>query len=362
MEYFNSRSFYRLLLHFLILLLYYYRQARNVSCVKCATSSEHNVTCSLTRTGHLLLIHLHRPDQSTLIFIEESIRFCGRPYMLSSAIYDENYGNLSGKSTRKGILVRQSSTAWIKLSEDVTTMVRNDAKKLLDEAGNILLYEEIIGHGLVAMDSTESDIDSNTDEKDYCGLENLGNTSYANSCLQMLYTVLPIRQYFIEHQLSGPFHQSLAGLFKEMEDKVSQLVVSSSPEDFMTQFCSVKTAFAVNKPADAQQFLEILMDILHQEANKAKKTVKSKPEAEPKIAVDAWNWHVKHFDNSFLSESFMGQVESILACKTCQNSIHRSWACIWQLQLSLDGYLEKESKQLLLEECIREYQTSKVNC
>src|SRR5699024_2530357 len=61
---------------------------------------------------------------------------------------------------------------------------------------------------------------------------------------------------------------------------------------------------------------------------------------EPKTAEEAWNFHVKHIDDSYLSAMLMGQVESTLACLSCSHQ-SRSWTCIWQLQLQIEPEVTK---------------------
>lgn len=217
---------------------------------------------------------------------------------------------------------------------------------------------------------------------DYCGLVNLGLTCYVNSCLQALYTAPPIRSYLIDHLEKGPFHNALSKLFLHMETESARLVkpsigsISIKPDAFLEQWRQFKPTFLGNTMHDSQEFLSLLIDTLHQEANQANRPntrIAPAGEKPAKSAAEAWSLHVCEMDNSYLSSLMMGQLESTLRCLTCGHVSH-SWTAIWQLQLQLEKEeshstavlgskerKEEEAKFLTLKECFKEYTEDEVS-
>lgn len=191
----------------------------------------------------------------------------------------------------------------------------------------------------------------------YCGLINLGLSCYANSCLQVLFNLPPFRQYLMTHSEQGPFHKSLSELFSAMQAKSSSLevpnqaFVSYKPDQFIGQFRAAKRDFATHRMADAHEFFTILLDLLHQEANKVGKKTRERPKAvEPKTSEEAWAYHEQYIDHSFWSSQLMGQVQSTLNCLTCGHK-SLSWSCIWQLQLPLiakKAVVQQQGKEQLI--------------
>lgn len=209
------------------------------------------------------------------------------------------------------------------------------------------------------------------------GLKNLGNTCYANSILQALYSLSKIRRHFYhldDDDGGGPFHRILSRLFAEMRKcNRNQGILSQvcsfgavKPVEFCREFRKAKPQFRRNEQQDAQEFLSLLLDLLHDECNKAKKASKKEEKgeilyetpsqpppqpppppppatpSEPSNAEEAWEQHVTNVDNSFFSKLLMGQSESCLTCQTCGNS-SISWSSFWQLPLAVQKEKKKTS-------------------
>ncbi|XP_017485284.1 PREDICTED: ubiquitin carboxyl-terminal hydrolase 21-like [Rhagoletis zephyria] len=138
------------------------------------------------------------------------------------------------------------------------------------------------------------------------------------------------------------------------------------PVEFCREFRKAKPQFRRNEQQDAQEFLSLLLDLLHDECNKAKKASKKEEKgeilyetpsqpppqpppppppatpSEPSNAEEAWEQHVTNVDNSFFSKLLMGQSESCLTCQTCGNS-SISWSSFWQLPLAVQKEKKKTS-------------------
>ena len=215
----------------------------------------------------------------------------------------------------------------------------------------------------------------------YCGLENYHFVCYSNSVIQVLYTCTRIRQYILEHGQSGPMHALLSNLFavmiKECTNKMSfdKKIFTTphvNPESmFNCPFRAVRKEFARNQMHDAQEYLTILLELIHQEVNAANANRDRRPKEAPtfQTAEEQWTYHRTYVDDSALSKLFMGQIESMLTCLTCGHK-SRSWTAIWQLQIHLESeekdqtiVKSENNKVLSLAECIKEeFATVEVSC
>lgn len=200
----------------------------------------------------------------------------------------------------------------------------------------------------------------------YCGLTNLHLICYSNSVLQSLFTCTRIRQYLLEQRHSAePFHRLLAELFTAMESesrakfKFGQPVVNSE-KMFNQHFRKKRSEFKTNAMHDAQEFLAVLVELVHQEANStlAKRDQKPKENPEFSNAVDQWTYYCTNVEFSQLANLLMGQVESTLTCLVCSHQ-SRSWTVIWQLQVDLAQ--GSTDQPLTLAKCINEFSKSEVS-
>ena len=370
---------------------------------------------SVTRVGKLVFITLRqvRLDASQVtdsITVDQTLILCSQKFILCTALLsikehksDENWM----------VLTLDSDQTWLKHDGGSTTKLsQNQAKQLVDQYGLVLVYIErndqspsevmVVTDDLDGLfpDMQEQDVkadsptenaetqltspskmnlsddlankspqpshkDTYVEAYEYCGLANLGLSCYANACLQALFTSTLIRQAIVNHSQKGPFHKSLAELFELMQAKSllpqSPLAMSISvqPDKFLGQFCAAKPAFQINQTADAQEFLTLLLELIHQEENTAKKLNKAEEQANPRTATQAWNNHMAHFDNSYLSKMMMGQLQTRLICIKCR-SLKLSWSCIWQLTVNIPAGQSKE-KDITLNNCIDEYQKEEVS-
>jgi len=120
-----------------------------------------------------------------------------------------------------------------------------------------------------------------------CGLTNLGNTCYVNSAVQCISYLPLLRAYLLSAQYKakgdlnkdnplgtgGRLLEEFAELLRTMW---SAKFGEKSPTRFRAQLAKVNTQFSGADQQDAQEFLNFILDVLHEDSNK----VRTKPYVE----------------------------------------------------------------------------------
>ncbi|CAF3941255.1 unnamed protein product [Rotaria sp. Silwood1] len=150
------------------------------------------------------------------------------------------------------------------------------------------------------------------------GLDNLGNTCFMNSALQCLVHVEPLTEFFMKvltqsystdsHvNKSNPFdtYGEVTGAYAELlwnlqkSDKNSNLYYDYSfrPTRMKETIGRLEPRFATSDQQDAQEFMTLLLDTMHQEINRK-------------------NNHVR---NTIITELFFSPIQSSITCSQCQH-------------------------------------------
>lgn len=140
-----------------------------------------------------------------------------------------------------------------------------------------------------------------------CGLTNLGNTCYMNSALQCISYLPLLRAYLLSNQYKskgdlnkdnplgsgGKFLEESADLLRVMW---SARLGEKSPTRFKTQLGKINSQFSGADQQDAQELLNYMLDVLHEDSNRVRK----KPYVEaleddwvkkhslPRVGDEAW--------------------------------------------------------------------------
>jgi hypothetical protein len=140
-----------------------------------------------------------------------------------------------------------------------------------------------------------------------CGLVNLGNTCYANSAIQCISYMPLLRAYLLNSQYKatgdlnkdnplgtgGKLLEEFADLLRVMW---SAKMGEKSPSRFKSQLGKANTQFSGADQQDAQEFLNFILDALHEDTNRVRK----KPYVEgledewvkkntlPRVGQEAW--------------------------------------------------------------------------
>ena len=158
-------------------------------------------------------------------------------------------------------------------------------------------------------------IEDNKSVKGKVGLKNNGNTCYMNSSLQCLSNTNDLTKYFLKKLFENDInfanklgtHGSISSIYYDFIRKMwygHETVIS--PIEILKKF---KHNFEENKQHDAQEFLNVLLDKLHEDLNHIQYN-KDLPEEYKKIKEE----------NSIIRDLFDGLFKSEITCEECKES------------------------------------------
>ena len=165
----------------------------------------------------------------------------------------------------------------------------------------------------------------------FVGLMNLGNTCFINSTLQCLLNTDDLSHYFLEnvykkdinsqnnYGYNGEIAESFANLFKKMKNANTSRI---NPIDFLRVFFRRNKSLKVSHQQDAQEFLSILLDYLHEDLNRINKKPyaileeQKETESDSEASQRFWDKY-KERENSIIVDLFQGQYRSKITCLDC---------------------------------------------
>jgi ubiquitin C-terminal hydrolase len=169
------------------------------------------------------------------------------------------------------------------------------------------------------------------DDTVVAGLRNFGNVCFMNAVLQCL-SFTPR----IEEAIQGSINEA-AKTEGELVRAVRELLVDMRQGRYATlSVTKVKEVISTVAPQfrdytqhDAQEFLRVLLDALHEELNRGSKAVKApklsrtleNPQKLDDLASIWWQENLRR-DSSGLTDLFQGQLMHILTCGNCHNSTY----------------------------------------
>ena len=191
--------------------------------------------------------------------------------------------------------------------------------------------------------------------KGIVGLTNLGNTCYINSTLQCLSNSYDLTKYFLMEYFkndintgnklgsNGTIAMKYYNLINRMWCGTENKII---PNIFIDTFKNVKKQFEGYKQQDAQEFLSVLLEQLHEDLNritdKPYVELLEKQDNEDDLVASKrwWDLHKKRED-SIIIDLFNGQLKSETICQVCRKS-----SIIYDPFMSLCVPLPKEKKLL----------------
>ena len=239
---------------------------------------------------------------------------------------------------------------------DFEGKVRNSA---LDESKNLKQSSIIDNYHLLLLESQRDDgtwitvthrkIQSNTmvnspsiqtivssaAEPGVCGLANVGNSCYINAALQALTHTPAIYDLFLKNSqwianinpnnkkgsennvVIHDFDQLMNDMWSGNNNKIS-----NTPKTLKFHIGKKYHQFGDQSQQDSHEFLMALMDILHEDMNKANPTGLLDPvfghgTNDEEIAKLSWERH-KKINDSFIVDNFHGLLRSRLVCPICK--------------------------------------------
>ena len=166
-----------------------------------------------------------------------------------------------------------------------------------------------------------------------CGLKNLGNTCYMNTALQCLSSYWILTNYFlrdiykdfinVQNPLGykGILCKSYAIVLKHLYNDFKTVYV---PKNFKLILENLNSLYQGKEQQDAQEFLNFLLDGLHEDLNKCKeknlttnKNDYSKLTTETQAEIDWLNF--LNLNQSLIVELFYGQFMRKNVCEKCQD-------------------------------------------
>jgi len=186
------------------------------------------------------------------------------------------------------------------------------------------------------------------------GIPNSGNTCYIAAILQCLNSLTSLKTFFIDEKFrssQNSISKSKGAMIEAFYNYIGELnsplnSPNLSLKDMKKTIEVYSKRLKGNKQEDAQEFLRILIEALHDEVL-VTGTTSIRYESSPQGAQEAWNRLIEQ-ETSFLFDLFVGLTESILTCSTCKNS-SKTFEPFWDLSLSISG-------QTSLPQCLNEFQ------
>ena len=170
------------------------------------------------------------------------------------------------------------------------------------------------------------------------GLINFSVTCYMNATIQCLLATIPLSQFFLDNRWRDFTQKNWKGSNGIMPDLYANLIrnlwrgeVQAIRPSSFRQFCArLNREWGVDRQQDAKEFLDFLLDCLHEDLNinwersplrPLSTTEELRRENTPMQIVSKIEWErYSHRESSFISSLFAGQHASRLRCTTCQRT------------------------------------------
>lgn len=206
------------------------------------------------------------------------------------------------------------------------------------------------------------------------GLSNLGNTCYLNSVVQCLSATYELLTNFLTGKFEkhinfnsklgskGVLAKSFYELLKQMSAATNNINKYIVPKNFKIVCGSINSEFNNNDQQDCQEFLNFILDGLHEDLNQAggapplpalTEEQENRREQMPLRLASAIEWE-KYLKTNFstITDIFQGQYSSRLSCLTCgkTSTTYQAFST-----LSLPIPLRNDGHSITIYDCFEEF-------
>lgn len=204
----------------------------------------------------------------------------------------------------------------------------------------------------------------------HTGLVNFGVTCYMNATVQCLLATIPLSQFFLDNRWPDYVQKNWKGSNGIMPNHFANLIRSLWCDDCtairptsLRAFCSrLKPEWGDDKQQDAKEFLEFIVDCLHEDLNVNFARTPLKPlspsqelrrERMPIREAARLEWQrYCHREQSMISDIFAGQHASRLRCTTCQNT-STTYEAFYSISVEIPRHNRKQGWSI--HDCLRSY-------
>ena len=280
-----------------------------------------NLLAIYNKKKHILIIELYQKDSSFINLL------LGNNNIFNCSICQKEINIL--ESTYKCNICNYSLFCSKECSNKDLTHEKLD-KVYIDQ----YLYEEFNLESFLKKDMSALTMLSLESNKGMAGLSNLGNTCYMNSTLQCLSNTFDLTKYFLlqyfrndintgnklgsNGNIASKYYDLLCELWSGTNKKIN-------PEIFVKTFKTLKKQFDGYRQQDAQEFLSVLLEQLHEDLNRITEKpyieLLEKQQNENDLIASKrwWDLHKKRED-SIIIDLFNGQFKSETICQVCKKS------------------------------------------